>query len=346
MENDLEAKLTGIFEKSIPYVNKILSHWKAVMVFNGIIAVLAVALLIFSSGREYTSMMVILPDYGNKVGLLAGLSGLSDIASMAGINVGSETPTAIYENLVKSEAILAPVVLAKYRTEKYKQPVNLIEYWDLRDQGWVPDSLQERYKLVRAIDKLTSFMRTDVERDTKILTVQLRMPEGSLVAEVINNVVESLDIYVRTKRKSNAVNQRKYIQLRMLEVGDSLELFEDDLAAFRTHNKVIDVSPELQLEQARLSRRVDIQQTVFMELQRQLELAKIEEIKDTPIINVREEAQNPVNPSSYSRKTKFLIIMFFSIILSSLYFLFQDELKIIKRLIVNWLAILKRGIKF
>jgi len=92
---------------------------------------------------------VILPDYGNKANLLSGLGALSEIASVAGLKTfGSEGSTQIYENLLNSEAVLAPVVYAEYKTEKFSHPVNLIEYLDITGSGWLPDSLQARYKLI------------------------------------------------------------------------------------------------------------------------------------------------------------------------------------------------------
>ncbi len=126
---------------------------------------------------------------------------------------------------------------------------------------------------------LNKSIKTDIDKDTKILTVQLRMPEARLAADMINQLGESLDLYIRTKRKSNVSVQRFYIEKRSAQVQDSLKNSEDALANFREHNKVIDISPQLQLEQARLARNVDIQQTVYMELVRQLEVAKIEEIE-------------------------------------------------------------------
>ncbi len=44
---------------------------------------------------------------------------------MAGVNIGNDTPTEIYENLVLSEAVLSKVIYRKYNTESFDKPVNL-----------------------------------------------------------------------------------------------------------------------------------------------------------------------------------------------------------------------------
>ena len=212
--------------------------------------------------------------------------------------------------------------------KKYDHKVNLIEYFDIVNTGsWIADSLQERYKLLKAITDLNKRIRTDVERETKILTVTLWMPEGKLAADVLNNIMGSLDNYVRTKRKSNASNQRIYIEKRLEQVNDSLTTVEEKLAEFRMRNKILDLSPQLQLVQTRLIRNIEIQQSIYLQLIKQIELAKIEEIRDTPILNIKEFAQNPVIPSSLARRIQFVIIVFFFLIVSASYFAFEEELR-------------------
>lgn len=107
---------------------------------------------------------------------------------------------------------------------------------------------------------------------------------------------------------------------------DSLKVAEDMLAEFRMRNKILDFSPQLQLVQTRFVRNVEIQQTISMELVRQVELAKIEEIRDTPILNIKEFAQNPVIPTSLGRRYQFVILVFFFLITSASYFAFEDGL--------------------
>lgn len=309
-----------------PYLKRIWKRRKQFMWFNGVATVAALLFALFA-GHEYTTTLEILPDYGNKSSLLSGLGGLSEIASFAGINLGGETSTDIYQDLLSSETVLAPVVYNEYTTEKYDHKVNLVEYFNLKSAGWLPDSLQERYKLLQVMKNLTKKLRTEVDRETKILTLELRMPEGRLAADILNKIAESLDNYVRTQRKSHAVNQRIYIEKRLEQVKDSLRTAEETLANFRVHNRILDISPQLQLEQTRLTRAVEIQQTVYMELMRQIELAKIEEIRDTPILNIKEYSQNPIVPTSLGHRYQFAILVLFFLTASGCYFAFEEDLK-------------------
>jgi len=82
------------------------------------------------------------------------------------------------------------------------------------------------------------------------------------------------------------------------------------LKEFRERNRRIMDSPQLMLEQERLARDVQINSTVFIELKKQLEVAKIEEIKNIPIINVLDEARPAVARSS-PRRTRSAVLTFF-----------------------------------
>jgi uncharacterized protein involved in exopolysaccharide biosynthesis len=157
------------------------------------------------------------------------------------------------------------------------------------------------------------------------------MPESRLSADVVNNLVESLDRYVRTKRRSYASEQRLYIARRLGQLKDSLTLAENALKDFRERNRMVAQSPELMLEQARLSRNVEILNAVFLELSKQLELVKIDEVKDTPIINIRELARDPVLKAGPKRRTTLIIITFLSLMVSMSWFLFNDKVRIVVR---------------
>jgi uncharacterized protein involved in exopolysaccharide biosynthesis len=81
------------------------------------------------------------------------------------------------------------------------------------------------------------------------------------------------------------------------------------------------------LEQNRLKRNVEIAQSVFIELTKQYELVKLEEVKDTPVVNIMEVAEPPVKKAGPRRKVNLIIILFFSGIFSAGYILFKDDAK-------------------
>ena len=309
-----------------PYILRLWEARKKFFYINGGIAVLSVLYLLFLAKPYFDSTVTILPDYGNKSSAM--LSQLSGLASLAGVNVGETAPTEIYENLIISEAVLEPVIYFKYKTEEFDSLVNLIQYFEIEADESLPDSLQGREMFLSLLEDLTEEgIKTGIERMTKILTITVRMPEGQLSADVANNIIKFLNNYVIKEQKSYATEQREYLDKRLTEVKDSLGIAENNLKNFREQNRLVINSPQLLLEQARLSRAVQIKQTVYIELMKQYELVKLEEVKDTPVINLKEYAKNPIEKTGPSRLIRLILIMFFSGVISGFIFMFMPNLK-------------------
>ena len=282
------------------------------ILFNVFAIILFTLYLLFLTKPYFKSTVTILPDYGNKSSEMFGQ--LSGLASLAGVSVGDTPPTQIYQNLLTSESVISDVIYAKYQTEEFKQPVNLIEYFEIEPDESLPKDLQKRKMFLKLYDAFTkSRLATDLDRMTKILTVTVEMPESKLSADVANKLTESLNNYVLTQRKSFASEQRKYLEKRVAQVKDTLTYFEEK-------------SPELQLEQARLARNVEIQQTVYGELLKQLELVKLQEVKDTPVVNVKEDAKEPILKAGPKRAMSLIVFTFFSVLISGLYFMFKNNI--------------------
>jgi uncharacterized protein involved in exopolysaccharide biosynthesis len=319
-----EEKFKFFVEKVKPLLNKFWSNRKKIIIVNAAVLILTLAYLLFLTKPFYKSSITILPEYGSKSSMFSQLSGL---ASIAGVKVGDSAPTELYQNIITSETVLQEVIYAKYKTNEFSDSVNLIKYFevDAKEENAALNKRKEFLALYETL--LQGGISTDVDRMTKVLNVTVTMPEAQLSADVANNLVKSLDLYIRTQRKSYATEQSFYLEKRTEQIKDSLINAENRLKNFRQQNRVTSQSPNLLLEQGRLMRNVEILQTVFIELTKQLEIAKIDQIKDAPVLNVKEYAKNPVKKAGPKRASSLITIMFFSFILSSLYFVFKDDVK-------------------
>ena len=319
-----EEKIQDFIEKLRPYFLKLWCKRKKLLIINGAVLIITLLYLLFVVKPYYESSVVILPEYGSKSNMLSQLSGL---AALAGVKVGEVAATEIYQNLLHSESVLRPVIYDRYLTKEYPDSVNLIQYFKVKTEDPNPE-IQKRKRFLEINELLTkALISTDIDRMTKIMTVKVTMPEAQLSADVVNNLVESLDQYIRTKRKSYATEQRYYLEKRVEQIKDSLSICETKLRDFREENRMIVQSPNLLLQQGRLMRNIEIQQNVYIELTKQLELAKIDEIKDAPILNIKEIAQNPIIKAGPKRMNMLILILFFSVIASCSYFMFEDIIK-------------------
>jgi uncharacterized protein involved in exopolysaccharide biosynthesis len=255
---------------------------------------------------QFTAETTILPELERNK--LMGLAGISDLASAAGVSVG-ETPIArLYPLMVRSDRILHEVIFRKYATVSRSDSVTLIQYWKFDDR---PEG--EAYDL--ALKTLRD--RMDLTFDSRLLTLILRvvMEEPRLAADVANQVTTQLDIYTRTKRRTSVTAQREFIEKRLAETQASLTASEDRLRSFREKNRRVLDSPMLLLEQARLEREFQINSTIFVELKKQVEIAKIEEIKNIPIINVLDIARVPILRSAPKRTATVIWVFSLSLVI-------------------------------
>ncbi len=278
--------------------------WRSRKQIGIIVASVTVAAVIMSYLLPplYASTVVILPETSQSK--LAALGGLSDLASLAGVNVGAEaSPTKLYPVIVKSEAVLKNVIYRKYQTKAFPDSVNLIQLWD-EDE----DKPKLAYETV--LKELRDELDVSLDIKTNVLTIALLTKEPQLSADIVNAIAQGLDVFSRTKRTSNASEQRKWIEGRLREVKADLEKSENALKDFRENNRRVTDSPSLLLEQERLMREVQINSTIFAELKKQYEIAKIEEIKNIPIVNVMDEGR-PAAKKDRPKKGIIITVFFF-----------------------------------
>jgi uncharacterized protein involved in exopolysaccharide biosynthesis len=127
---------------------------------------------------------------------------------------------------------------------------------------------------------------------------------------------------MRVKQVSSASEQRKWIETRLKDVELDLRRAEEALKLFREKNRRIIDSPQLLLDQERMLRDIEMKSTVFIELKKQAELARIEEIKNIAIVNVLDPARPPVERSGPQRTVNtlaaFLLTLLGGVVFSSM----------------------------
>lgn len=281
MSDDSQIEPTVTLRELLPPIWR---NRKIILAVSGGLAMLAL-LLSFLFPKYYKSTATLLPESDKNK--LSGLSEFAGLASLAGVNVAGTDLAKLYPTIVKSETILRAVIEKRYHREGFADSVNLVQVLDI-DR----DTQEENMKA--AVKELTDLMSVSFESKTNVVQLSLEMPDRHLSADVLNAIIAELDTYMREKRKTNASEQRRWISIRITEVEQELRSAEDTLKHFREKNRRVVDSPQLLLEQERLMRDVQVKATVYVELKKQVELARIDEIKNIPIVNVLDPARPPV----------------------------------------------------
>jgi uncharacterized protein involved in exopolysaccharide biosynthesis len=300
------SDIEGGFESIVRFLELFWSHRKniAKIMFSTMVLVAGISLLL---SNKYVATTTILPDI-EILSAAQQLGSLQQLASSVGITAGVTSPSQLYPDILLSETILRPVIYNKYKTENYDTLVNLIQFWEFDDED---ENLNYEDCLGKLREKVLSM---DVNKETFVITLSVETTEQQLSADIANYITSQLDIYQRYFRSSNASEQRKFLEGRIDEVKKDLTKAEEALKNFREKNRKVVDSPELLLEQARLQREVELNSTMFIELKKQYELAKLEEIKNTPVVQILDKARPPAEKSSPRRSILVLVAGFLSFI--------------------------------
>jgi tyrosine-protein kinase Etk/Wzc len=283
---------------------------KIILILSFGVSLLTLGILLLQP-NYYKAVSTILPE--TEKSKLSALGQFADIAQLAGVNVPGSEIARLYPTIVSSEAILRNVILRKYHSNKYADSVNLIKYFELEEA--TPEK-----NMATALQKMRGLISSSFDNKTSIVTVTMEMEEPQLAADVLNAVVGELDNFMRHKRITNASEQVKWIDVRLTEVEPDLRTAEEKLKDFREKNRRVSDSPELLLEQERLARDVQMKSTIYVELKKQYELAKLEEIKNITIVNILDVARPPMRKDRPKRATNTALMFLLTFLGASGYY--------------------------
>jgi uncharacterized protein involved in exopolysaccharide biosynthesis len=246
-----------------------------------------VALVSFLLPKRYVSEGSFLPDLGDNGSLPSSLISLATKLNMGGLQTGSRGPE-FYGDLVVSRSVLSQ--LAMSRIAGKDSTLTPVEWY-----GYSSDTLPQAIsETQRALDE---HIRVRVNRITGVVTVGFDSADPVFSAAVVNRIIEIVNDFNLLTYRSRARARREFTESRLSQVGDQLRRMEDAWSQFNKRNRMIAGSPELQLDADRLQRSLRLQEQLFIQLNQSLEEARIEEVRDTPVLTIVDNAVAPIRPT-------------------------------------------------
>ena len=270
---------------------------------------LAVAVML-AIPRQFTARATILPA-GSKTGSMIGL--LTQVAGMGGLgDMGStESILPLYPSIAHSRSVLWAMLHMPYKSGTILSA--------LADNP-AADSIDAE-KLLQTLDEHL-VAKTDLR--VGLVLIEYTLADKDLAVAVVNGVLVQMDRFFRYNLMTEAKNKRMMIEKRVGEVADTLHFAEDRVQKFSAMNRAIDGSAALQMEERRLRRELEIQNAVYVELNRQLELARIQEVADTPVMKILDRATPPYYKSWPPRGRYVVLIVLLGQVATLLYVKMRD----------------------
>jgi uncharacterized protein involved in exopolysaccharide biosynthesis len=162
----------------------------------------------------------------------------------------------------------------------------------------------------RGLRKLRGMLEITPDVKTSVVSLGVDARDPELAYEVAQALLSGLDQFNVSVRRSRARNEREFLDGRVAASQADLQAAEGDLEQFLSSNRGdVRSSPSLAFREARLRRRVDLTQTRFLELQRQLDQARVLEVRDTPAITVLDRPNLPQRHYKPRRSLVFLVVL-------------------------------------
>tara|TARA_Y100000741_G_scaffold92303_1_gene68444 strand:- start:20201 stop:21379 length:1179 start_codon:yes stop_codon:yes gene_type:complete len=257
---------------------------------------------------------------------LSSSSQLQSLALSAGVNLDQNDQSYNITDVAKSRRVAEKVLLNKWNNINLENKT-LISFWKLEAGGIFSKFFNQTNTnedlLNKGLKKYFKLLNVKEDRRTGLIQVSIEMESPNLAAEVANFIGSEIQSYIQKQNTAKAIKEKLFISERLIVVKSELEKLEDDLKEFKERNRGYEVSPELFMIYSQKFREAEAKQQVYVTLQQQLELARISEVKQTPIINILDEARPPVSKSRPNRA----IISLLSLLAG---FLFGTSISIIK----------------
>lgn len=293
------------------------------------------------SPKEYTATTVMVPQTGAR-----GQSQLGGLAALAGLSLNSEQSSElspfIYPTIVRSIPFKLELMNALIKCSDFKQPVSLFDYYSRKRKpsiigavkkytiglpGVIIGAFKRKQKelvlpnvssndlihltgaqnaVKNALDGAISL---EISSKQGLITLNVRMAEALAAAQVAQIAQSLLQRYITEFRIKKAQADLDFIQERYIVAKAEAEKYQVNVALNTDRSKNF-TSSLPQVENARTLTLYSIASSVFQDLARQLEQAKIQVKKDTPVFTIIEPVSIPITTSK-PQKVKIISIWVF-----------------------------------
>lgn len=208
------------------------------------------------------------------------------------MNVGDagQSP-AFYGSLLKTRDILQAVVETPYvvTEEGRERTATLLQLYEVK-----PDA--NRSATEQALETVRQAMYVRVEWETGIVRLSFRAEQPELAEQVASRLIQLMQEFDISKRRTQASARRRFAQERYEEARSALRAAEATLDEFVTSNRLFQMSPVLTAAHSKLVTELLLRQQLYAAMAQAYEQARIDEVRDTPVITVLENPEGSAVP--------------------------------------------------
>lgn len=315
---------------------------KIISITIGVFLILGLSIAIFSS-EEYITSVKLMPESNESSGLgaLSGFASQFGFGGLSSLPAGESIPPEYYpaivgslpfmKELLSSEFYISEIdrkttlfyYLSEYRSEK---PISVAKKYTIglpftilkaikgeEEQFFPKEKLrpvmhfsQEEWKTFELLAKNIS---VTIDKKVGIVTIEVKMPNDYLVAEVADRITEMLIEYVIEYRTEKTRNDLEFIEAQLSGAEKRFEKAQESLAKFRDQNHGL-MTEMAQAAVQRLQSDYDLTFKIYSAMAQKFEETKIVLQEQTPIVKVLEPAVVPEKKSAPRRSIIMIVSLF------------------------------------
>ena len=257
-----------------------------------LLGVLVAGAIVALRGLNYTAESTFTPQTA-KAQNLAGLA----LQFGMNINPGGDNQSAVfYTKLLKAQELLREAVLTHYRFPRSEGSADTLQGTLVELYGVGGGSVEKRIR--NTVDRLDDDVYVAADLRADMVTVRVIAPWPDLAAALNRRLLELVSQFNLEKRQSKARAERMFAEQRVREAQQQLQRAEDELELFTERNRRYQDSPSSAVQAARLQRQVNLRQQVYTSLAQAYEQARVDEVRDTPVITIVDRPEGTVRPNT------------------------------------------------
>ena len=342
--------------KAIWYSRRFILHLTIGFFFLGLLTAIL-------SEKEYTASLMFIPQTGESS--RSSLGNFGGIASAAGIDLGglnstSEITPILYPKMITNIKILQELINAPLRIENGTKVITYANYYEDIYQPNILHNLKkysiglpgiiisafrgEELEIVEKEDTSTiiklsnretsHFSRLISQINIKLneregyVELSVTMPNPLLAAQIAQHAQELLQKEVIAFKISSAREHLDFTEFLYLQKKVQFEESQNKLSSFRDRNQNLSSALAIN-ELEKLQAEYNLAFNIYLEVAKQLEQAKLQVSKDTPIFSVIQSVTIPTIPSAPNHILIIILFSLFGLFISVGYVIFSDLLKAI-----------------
>ena len=320
----------------VELIKKLIQSRKLIL-YSSLIFSLIGLLVAFLSPIKYSSNTVFIPQNQE-----VSSSSLSGVASLVGINLGggsygTEIPLSMYPQILESVKFKR-LLLDKVIDEKNDFTLKnfIIDYYSIKKDDEEGSSGLVMTKLEEECFEILSdeILSVSVNQKDGFVSIDAKLYVAEYSARVAKFSREILQKIIIENRIESARQNLIFSESQLIEKKQEFDEIYSKLAFFSDSN-LNTVNSFVLNEKNKLESEFEIISAVVEEISKQVEQAKLQLNKDTPVFSTIKEAIIPIKRSSPKRTQIVLVFGFVGFIFSCSFILINEPLKEIFSVLKN-----------